>query len=162
MAVKGKVAEVEKVKNGEVKNEVETGATSPVKSPGGTSSTMEEDKEQEKADENRDEYYHSAPPSHCKVKPQLSFLKFVKSNESVNISETPEESSDKEKTTTGNPADNTDAQQTGSTNPPSGAGGAAKNGAADVKKQLLSSVKVGYSGEDPTDFHHVVQYDGSL
>lgn len=31
-------------------------------------------------DGERDQYYHSSPPSHCKVKPQFSFLKFIKSN----------------------------------------------------------------------------------
>lgn len=80
-----KDGKTEKVKNGEVSVEDEEDLGNEDNESSSDAKTPEQDKE--KCEDARDEFYHSAPPDHCKIKPQFSFLTFVKSTDVMNISD---------------------------------------------------------------------------
>ena len=83
----GKSSGTTTVKNGDAVQEDAHGeSTSPQSASSGSAITGPEE-EREPCEDARDEFYHRSPPDHCKIKPQLSFLRFVKSADMMNLSE---------------------------------------------------------------------------
>ena len=138
VVVVAKNVSVDKVKNGEVDSGEKDGdsSSSPDSSVSASGAAVKTEEEAERCEDARDEFYPSSPPDHCKVKPQLSFLRFVKSAEMMNLSE------DGETPAAGSPQNTGGAGDAGvSVKPETNGGGENKDGGGD-KKQLLGFVKV--------------------